>query len=110
MAETFVKSKARHKPKTNGEQHLQGNGNSWGRNLGLPEYEMRAYLSRCAVRHRAGFEGSLSAIARVAWGICSECAMSFRLFFDMYALCRFIKNLQSHLAELKLVNECLRES
>ena len=28
-----------------------GNDNIWGRNTDLPQYEMRAYLSRCVVRH-----------------------------------------------------------
>lgn len=32
---------------------------------------------------RAGFEGSLSATAIVAWGIRSECAMLFRLLLNM---------------------------
>lgn len=42
-------------------------GSNWGRTLDLPEYETRAYLSRCAVRHPC-------CIRRIAFSY-SDCGM-----------------------------------
>ena len=62
-----------------------GNGNIWGRNLDLPQYEMRAYLPRCVVRHpcwtrRIAFSYSDSGMGSVASAPCHFGCCSTSLF------------------------------
>lgn len=88
ITNTGVTSKVQGKTRTRNKREMLplGVGNTWGRNLDLPQYEMRAYLQDALCGTRAGFEGSLSAIEIVAWGFRNECAISFRLLFNIFVL------------------------